>query len=146
MELVWSIIGVVVFFGLGIWAIIANAVSNHKSEERKQDIRFKLNFIRIGMTKEQVISILGKGIEIDWDQGQEIKRAAFKNSQKEYLFKNLYMDSNPYYSIDVPKGYECLYYGGETFHTSYNGYKQTDTRSYWGIALYFKNGILEYTS
>lgn len=138
------IIPVILILGVFIWAIVSNAKSNADSISRREDIRFKLNQIKIGMTKAQVVSILGKGQEIDYYKGQEIQEAVQKNERRGYMSKNMYMSSNPYYSIKVPYGYECIYYGGETYNTSYNGYRQTDTRTYWGIGLYFKDGILEY--
>ena len=143
--MIGSIILLVVIFGIFILAIVGNIKDNHKSNVAREEIRYKLQFIRIGMTMEEVIRILGSGQKIDYLEGQKIKKIYDKNERRSELTKNIFMDSNPYYHIRVPEGYTCLYYGGETYSYSTNGYRGTDTRTYWGISLYFKNGELEYT-
>jgi len=140
-----SIIILVIFFGLVIWALISNSIANGKSGAEREKVRFNLQFIRTGMSIEEVVGILGPGKKIDYLEGQKIKLQYEKNERRNELIKDMFMDSNPYYHIRVRKGYLCLYYGGETYTYTTNGYKGTDTRTYWGISLYFNNGILEYT-
>ena len=145
--MIGGIIVIVLVFGIGIWAIISNAVSNHISDKTKENVRKNLPLVRVGMTKNEVISILGKGYTIiDYETGRRFREEKQKNDNRGYFTKNIFMDSNPIYYVDVPEGYECLYYGGEKFNYGYNGYKETQTRSYWGIGLYFKDDILEYIS
>ncbi|MDY0143732.1 MAG: hypothetical protein RBR97_17745 [Bacteroidales bacterium] len=144
--MVGEIIGVSIFFAICIAVIVGNIVMNQKSNQRKSDISFRLNLIRIGMTESQVTSILGKGTKIDFLASQRLELSYEKNERKGYLLRDQFMGSNPLYRVRVPEGYYCIYYGGETYHYSTNGYKQTDTKTFWGVALYFKNGILEYVN
>ena len=140
-----SIIILALVFGVFIWAIVANGLDNSNSNAAREKVRFNMRFIRVGMTIEEVVSILGSGKKINYLEGLKIKQQFEKNQSRNYFIKDMFMESDPYYSIRVPEGYICLFYGGSTYTYSTNGYKGTDTRTYWGISLYFNNGILEYT-
>ena len=50
-----SIIILVIFFGLVIWALISNSIANGKSGAEREKVRFNLQFIRTGMSIEEVV-------------------------------------------------------------------------------------------